>query len=148
MSDHNYVNKISLNRQLTLMKRPADGRAGQKVVLSSRPSVTNKIEFVAKRRVNPIDIYFMIDLTKSMETVKNKLATIVTNIKNEIVKTTSDYRHISRHISISRAYPDKLLGMYYLLGRSVRWLSTYTYLTIDLPQRTHLRSNSCSLSDI
>jgi len=72
--------------------RPADGRAGQKVVLSSRPSVTNKIEFVAKRRVNPIDIYFMIDLTKSMETVKNKLATIVTNIKNEIVKTTSDYR--------------------------------------------------------
>jgi metal-sulfur cluster biosynthetic enzyme len=62
------------------------------VVLASRPSVTSRIEFIAKRRVNPIDIYFMIDLTKSMETVKNRLATIVTNIKNEIVQTTSDYR--------------------------------------------------------
>ena len=75
------------------MKRPVGGGAGQKVVLSSRPSVTNRIEFVAKRRKNPIDIYFMIDLTKSMEDVKKKLGTIVTNIKTEIVQTTSDYRH-------------------------------------------------------
>jgi len=74
------------------MIRPASGSAGQKLVLASRPSVTNRIEFVAKRRNNPIDIYFMIDLTKSMEDVVGKLGTIVTNIKNEIVQTTSDYR--------------------------------------------------------
>jgi len=74
------------------MIRPAAGTPGQKVVLSSRPSVTNRIQFVAKRRVNPIDIYFMIDLTKSMETVKNRLTNIMTNIKDEIVQTTSDYR--------------------------------------------------------
>jgi len=61
--------------------------------VSSRPSITNRIEFIAKRRVNPIDIYFMIDYTKSMEKIKNRLGTIVTNIRNEIVKTTSDYRH-------------------------------------------------------
>lgn len=79
---------------ITLMKRPAAGTPGQKVVLSSRPSVTNRIQFVAKRRVNPIDIYFMIDLTKSMETVKDRLTNIMTNIKDEIVQTTSDYRHI------------------------------------------------------
>jgi len=71
---------------------PAGGRAGQKIRLLSRPSVTNRIEFVAKRRVNPIDIYFMIDLTNSMKDVVNHISTIVTNIKNEIVKTTSDYR--------------------------------------------------------
>ena len=76
------------------MKRPAGGRAGQKIRLSSRPSVTNRIEFVAKRRVNPIDIYFMIDLTNSMKDVVNHISTIVTNIKNEIVKTTSDYRKV------------------------------------------------------
>jgi len=71
---------------------PADASAGHKVTLSSRPSITNRIEFIAKRRVNPIDIYFMIDYTKSMEKIKNRLGTIVTNIRNEIVKTTSDYR--------------------------------------------------------
>ena len=76
------------------MKRPAGGRAGQKIRLLTRPSVTNRIEFVAKRRVNPIDIYFMIDLTNSMKDVVNHISTIVTNIKNEIVKTTSDYRKV------------------------------------------------------
>ena len=65
---------------------------GQKVVLKSRPSVKNRIEFIAQRRKNPVDIYFMIDLTKSMKEVKEHLATIVTGIKDEIIKTTTDYR--------------------------------------------------------
>ena len=89
---HIYVNFRAYG-QFTLIKRPADASAGHKVTLSSRPSITNRIEFIAKRRVNPIDIYFMIDYTKSMEKIKNRLGTIVTNIRNEIVKTTSDYRH-------------------------------------------------------
>jgi len=71
---------------------PADGEKGQKVVLKSRPSVKNRIEFIAQRRKNPVDIYFMIDLTKSMKEVKEHLATIVTGIKDEIIKTTTDYR--------------------------------------------------------
>ena len=94
MSDGDYqYDQFQMEINL-LMKRPAIGSAGKKLVLSSRPSVTNRFEFVAKRRNNPIDIYFMIDLTKSMEDVVDKLGTIVTNIKNEIVQTTSDYRHI------------------------------------------------------
>jgi len=62
-----------------------------KVQLSSRPSVTNRINFIAKRTINPIDIYFLIDNTQSMKVVKDKLAGIVTNIKKKIEETTEDY---------------------------------------------------------
>ena len=41
--------------------------------------------------MNPIDIYFLIDNTQSMKVVKDKLAGIVTNIKQKIEETTEDY---------------------------------------------------------
>ena len=41
-----------------------------------RPNKEKKITFEAKKKQNPVDMYFLLDLTGSMGTIKKKLETI------------------------------------------------------------------------
>ena len=64
----------------------------QEINVRLRPNMKHKVEFSAKKDQNPVDIYFLLDVTGSMKPYKEEL----TKVPDELVKTiqekTDNYR--------------------------------------------------------
>ena len=61
---------------------PADSIRPQKMELKLKPNNETLVTFRAKKIENPVDMYFLLDLTGSMETIKNELE----DITDELMK--------------------------------------------------------------
>jgi len=71
-------------------RRPVAGK--KKVLVTSRPNVLHRIEFMAKKAENKVDIYFLVDLTKSMEETRNMLPDIFGGLVKKIEEKTKDFK--------------------------------------------------------
>jgi len=71
-------------------RRPQAGN--KKVLVTSRPNVRHKIEFMAKKAENKVDIYFLVDLTNSMKETRNMLPDIFEGLVTRIEQKTKDFK--------------------------------------------------------
>ena len=64
----------------------------QQINLKLRPKMKHILYFTAKSSVNPVDIYFLLDLTGSMKQFKKQLETIPEKLVKDIKARTNDYQ--------------------------------------------------------
>ena len=60
--------------------------------MKMRPNVKHRVDFTAKKDQNPVDIYFLLDVTGSMDPYRQQLKEVPDELVKTIKEKTDNYR--------------------------------------------------------